>query len=200
MEVEPSVFVVDDDRAIREALHSLVSTVGLDTESYASFPDFLDAYNGNRPGCLVLDVRMPEIGGLEAMEVLKARGIAIPVIVITAYGDVSTAVRAMKAGVVDFFEKPFDNQKMLDTIQRSILDHVKSRQDAAWREEVLVRLEHLTPRERDVLDLVIAGNTNKTIAARLGIGRRTVEAHRARMMHKMRAKTVQTLQRIVEST
>ena len=143
---------------------------------------------------------MPDIGGLEAMEVLKAQGIAIPVIVITAYGDVSTAVRAMKAGAVDFFEKPFNNQEMLDTIQRSILDHAKFRKDVAQREEILARMNNLTSRERDVLDLVIAGNTNKTIAARLGIGRRTVEAHRARMMHKMRAKTVQTLQRIVEST
>ena len=200
MEVEPSVFVVDDDRAIREALQSLVSTVGLNTESYASFPKFLDAYNDDRPGCLVLDVRIPGIGGLEAMEVLKAQGMAIPVIIITAYGDVSTAVRAMKAGAVDFFEKPFNNQEILDTIQRSIFDHAKSRQDVAQREEILARMKNLTPRERKVFDLVIAGSTNKDIAARLGISRRTVETHRARMMHKMRAENVQTLQRIVEST
>ncbi len=197
---EPAVFIVDDDSAVRESLRELVGTVGLIVETYASFRAFLDAYNRDRPGCLVLDVRMPGVSGIEGLETLKAEGITIPVIVITAYGDVQTAVRAMKGGAVEFLEKPFNSQVLLDCIQRCVEGDAAGRQERARRATILAHRALLTPRERQVMDLVVAGEPNRAIAQQLGIARRTVEAHRARVMHKMRATTIQVLVRMGDVT
>lgn len=196
MVAEPRVFIVDDVKAVRESIRALVESVGLTAEAYASFPEFLDAYDPDRPGCLVLDVRMPDVSGIDALEKLKAQRTTIPVIIITAYGDVQTAVRAMKAGAVDFLEKPFNNQVLLDRIQRCVVQNSANRLKRLKGEKVLARLALLTPRERQVMDLVVAGKPNRAIAEELGISRRTVEVHRARVMRKMQADTVQTLMRM----
>ena len=198
MSPKPTVFIVDDEGAVRESLRALVGTVGLDAESHASFREFLDAYGPDRSGCLVLDVRMPGMSGIEGLETLKANAITIPVIVITGYGDVPTAVRAMKGGAVEFFEKPFNNQALLDSIQQCIERDAARRREQAERAAIMARLALLTPREREVLDFVVAGEPNRAIARKLEIARRTVEAHRARVMNKMQAKTVQALVRMLD--
>ncbi len=197
---EPTIFVVDDDQAVRESLRWLIEAIGLAVETFGSPSEFLGAYDRDRPGCVVLDVRLPGMSGLELQEKLRARGIDIPVIMITAFGDVPTAVRAMKGGAADFIEKPFNDQELLDCIQRCVERNGTRRQEQSQRATILARLARLTTREREVLDLVVAGNTSTAIAEQLGIGRRTVDSHRARMMRKMEAKTVQALLRMVDIT
>ncbi len=194
------VFIVDDDGAVRASLRALVNTIGLDVDTYASFREFLDAYRPDQAGCLVLDVRMPGMSGMEGLETLKAQGIAFPVIVITGYGDVLTAVRAMKGGAVEFFEKPFNNQELLDAVQRCVTQSVKSLQDRDQRDAINARRSLLTPRESQVMDLVVAGEPNRAIALQLEIARRTVEVHRAQVMKKMGAGRVQDLVRMAELT
>ncbi len=196
MAPKPTVFIVDDEVTVRESLRALVGTVGLDAETHASFREFLDAYSPDRTGCLVLDVRMPGMSGIEGLETLKANAITIPVIVITGYGDVPTAVRAMKGGAVEFFEKPFNNQALLDSIQQCIEGDVARRREQAERAAIMARLALLTPREHEVLDFVVAGEPNRAIARKLEIARRTVEAHRARVMEKMQAKSLSQLVRM----
>ncbi len=198
MAPRPTVFIVDDEAAVRESLRALVDTIGLNVETYASFREFLDVYSPDRAGCLVLDVRMPGMSGIEGLETLKAQGITLPVIVITGYGNVVTAVRAMKGGAVEFFEKPFNNQELLDAVQRCVMQSIKSSQDRGQRDAIIARRALLTPREREVMDLVVAGEPNRAIALQLEIARRTVEAHRAQVMKKMRAARVQDLVRMAE--
>lgn len=198
MSAKPTVFIVDDERAVRESLRELVGMVGLDAETHASLFEFLDAYSPDQPGCLVLDVRMPGMSGIEGLETLKANAITIPVIVITGYGDVPTAVRAMKGGAVEFFEKPFNNQALLDSIQQCIKRDAARRREQAERAAIMARLALLTPREREVLDFVVAGEPNRAVARKLEIARRTVETHRAQVMKKMQAKTVQALVRMLD--
>ncbi len=199
MAAKPTVFIVDDDPAVREALRTLVESVGLTAESYASFPEFLDIYARDRPGCLVLDVRMPGMSGIEGLETLKAQGMTLPVIVITGYGDVPTVVRAMKGGAAEFLEKPFNDQELLDCIQLCIAQNSINRLQRAERKMILSRMSLLTSRERQVMDLVVAGKSSKAIAHELGIARRTVEVHRTRLMHKMQAKSIQSLLQMVAS-
>ncbi len=193
----PTVFVVDDDATVREGVQWLLESVELAAETYASAHDFLAAYDPGRPGCLVLDVRMPGLSGLEAQARLAARGGRLPVIVITGHADVPMAVRAMKAGAVDFLEKPFSDQVLLDAVQRALAADSECRKRRARRDGLRARLALLTVRERDVLDLVLAGASNKVIAARLDVSDRTVEAHRARVMEKTQAQTVAELARLV---
>ena len=181
-------------------MRALVNTIGLDADTYASFREFLDAYRPDQAGCLVLDVRMPGMSGIEGLETLKAQGIAFPVIVITGYGDVLTAVRAMKGGAVEFFEKPFNNQELLDAVQRCVTQSVKLLQDRDQRDAINARRSLLTPRESQVMDLVVAGEPNRAIALQLEIARRTVEVHRAQVMKKMGAGRVQDLVRMAELT
>ena len=194
---EPTVFIVDDERAVRESIRWLVESVGLDVEMFASALEFLDSYNPGRPGCVVLDVRMPGMGGVDAMETFRARGITMPVIVITGHGDVSTAVRAMKQGAVDFIEKPFSDQLLLDRIQECIDRDAEDRRGSAARAEVLTRLASLSRRESEVLRLVVAGHANKTIARNLGISPKTIEIHRANLMRKMQSKSLAELVQMV---
>jgi FixJ family two-component response regulator len=197
---EPAVFVVDDDAAVRRFLGGLIESVELRVEAYASAQDFLKAYEPGRPGCLVLDVRMPGMSGLELQRELTDRAIDLPVIVLTGHGNVQVAVHAMKAGAVDFIEKPFDNELLLDRIQKAVAGSVHAASERIRRNEIAIRLQQLTPRERQVLDLVVSGETNKGVARHLEISERTVEIHRANVMRKMRATSLADLVRLVASS
>jgi FixJ family two-component response regulator len=182
---DPAIFVVDDDQSVRDSLRWLLESLRHRVETYASATEFLTHYDPDRPGCLVLDVRMPEVSGLQLQEILAVRRIQLPVIMITGHGDVSMAVRAMKAGALDFIEKPFNDQLFLECIQRGLQANVRQRRQDAEQQTVQTRLASLTTREREVLNRVVAGKPNKIIAAELGISARTVEVHRAHLMEKM---------------
>lgn len=192
-----AVFVVDDDEAIRDSLAALLQAEGLTVETFASGEAFLAAFDADdRPGCLLVDMRMPGMSGLELHEALAARAVSIPVIMITGQGDVPTAVRAMKAGVAEFVEKPVNPDEVLEMIGRLLAEQqvVAEARDAAA--DVMKRLDRLTPRERDVLKHLVAGAPNKVIAYELGISPRTVEVHRARVMEKMQARHLSELVRM----
>ncbi len=198
MSSEPTVFVVDDDSEVRDTLKWLVESVGLNIETFASAQDFLNAYDPNRPGCLVTDVRMPGMSGIELQEKLMAEEVTLPIIVVSGYADVPTAVRSMKGGAIDFVEKPFNEQMMLERIQLSILEDARLRQKRAQRERAQARLKSLTPREHQVMDLVILGRSNKQIARELDISPKTVEVHRSHVMAKMDAHSLAELVVIAE--
>lgn len=193
---EPTVFIVDDDPAIRKSLRWLIESVGLDVEAFASAQEFLAAYTADRPGCLVLDVRMRGMSGLELQDVLRERGCTIPVIIVTGYGDVPMAVRAMKAGAVYFIEKPVSDQVLLEQIERAIIEDARTRRGRSERRMIHQRIESLTPREREVLKLVVAGRSSREIADDLGVSPKTVDAHRAKIMQKMHARSVPHLIRM----
>ncbi len=190
---KPTVFVVDDDQGVRESIRWLIESVDLAVETFGSGQEFLDAYDPDKPGCVVLDVRMPQTSGLELQKKLLARGLEIPVIIVSAYGSVPVAVEAMKAGAVDFIEKPFSDQALLDRIHQAIAKDRDVRRGKAKRAEVAARVEELTSREREVMDLVVVGKATKRIAVDLGISPKTVESHRARIMHKMAADSLAEL-------
>ena len=192
---EPTVFFVDDDEAVRESMRWLVESVGLKIETFSSGQDFLDSYRPEQPGCLITDMRMPSMGGLELQERLRRRGSTLPVIIVTAFGDVQTAVRAMKRGAVDFLQKPYNNDQMLELIQRSIAKDQEERRRRSSRQSIEEGLQRLTPREREVLQLVVSGHSNKEIARELGIVPKTVEAHRAQVMDKMMVRSLADLVR-----
>ena len=191
-----TVFVVDDDEAVRNSLRWLIESVGVKVETYESAQAFLRAYRPKRAGCLVVDVRMPGMSGLELQDWLVMQGINLPVIVITGHGDVPMAVRAMKTGAVDFIEKPFNDQLLLDRIQSAVEQDIQRRHDNAERTEIEARLAQLTPREREVMNMVVAGDSNKMIATTLGVSKKTVEAHRAKVMEKMEAESLAELVRM----
>ena len=194
---EPVVFVVDDDEAVRTSLKALVESVGFRSEAYDSAQAFLAAYNAEQPGCLVLDVRMRGMSGLELQEELLKRNISLPIIIVTGHGDIPMAVRAMRAGAVDFIEKPYRDQALLDRIQQAIDRDHTVRAEHQERRSIQERLGQLTPRERDVLDLVMSGKINKQIAADLGVSLRAVESHRAKVMERMGAGSVAELVQMV---
>jgi len=190
---EPTVFIVDDDDAVRRFLSGLIESVELRVEAFASARDFLEAYEPGRPGCLVLDVRMPGMSGLELQRELADQAIDLPVIILTGHGNVQLAVHAMQAGAIDFVEKPFDNELLLDRIQRAVAENIRVGSERIKRIEIAERMQLLTPREREVLDLVVAGQTNKGVARHLDISEKTVEIHRANVMRKMQAKSLADL-------
>ncbi len=190
MTPEPTVFIVDDDDAVRRFLSGLIESVELRVEAFATARDFLEAYEPGRPGCLVLDVRMPGMSGLELQRELAEQAIDLPVIILTGHGNVQLAVYAMQAGAIDFVEKPFDNELLLDRIQKAVAENVRAGSERIKRIEIASRIQLLTPREREVLELVVAGQTNKGVARHLYISEKTVEIHRANVMRKMRAKTL----------
>jgi len=192
-----TVFVVDDDRAVRESLALLVQSVGLEVETFAGAGEFLDAYRPDRRGCLITDIRMPGMSGLELQERLTEDGYHIPVIVLTGFGDVPAAVRALKGGAVDFVEKPFNPQALLDLVQQALVRDTELREQAAREADLAERMALLTPREREIMALIVAGKANKVIAIDLSISERTVELHRGRIMRKMQARSVAELMRIV---
>lgn len=182
-----TVFVVDDDRAVRDSLRWLIQSVGLSVETFSTAAEFLAAYDPAKIGCLVLDVRMRGMSGLDLQEELERRGISLPVIIITGHADVPMAVRAMKAGAIDFLQKPFGDQALLDRIQKALERDREQRSASAEHEEILSRLAVLTPREREIVDLLVDGKANKEIASDLGLSTRTVEGHRANIMDKLGA-------------
>lgn len=194
---EPTVFIVDDDREVREAIELLMDSVGLGSRSFDSAQAYLDQFDPDVPGCLVLDVRMRGISGLELQERLAEAPIHPPVIVVTGHGDVPMAVRAVKAGAVDFIEKPFHDQTLLDAVHRAFAQDARNRGLASRLADIQERLTRLTPRERDILDQVVAGKRNKVIAADLQISQSTVEAHRAKVMEKMEARSLSELMRMM---
>jgi FixJ family two-component response regulator len=194
---EPTVFIVDDDQEVREALELLMSSIGLEAETYGSAREFLDRFDPERTGCLVLDIRMKGMSGLELQQRLHEHPLHPPIVVITGHGDVPMAVRAVKGGAVDFIEKPFNDQILLDAVHRAIEQDAEQRGRVSQLAEIRARLGRLTPREREILDLVIAGHRNKVIAIDLGISQSTVEAHRARVMEKMQARSLSDLMRMM---
>jgi FixJ family two-component response regulator len=197
---EPTVFVVDDDAAVRDALRLLARSVGLRAETFDSAQGFLLAYEPDCLGCLVLDVRMPGMSGLELQEQLAERGATIPIVFVTAHGDVPMAVQAMRAGAVDFLQKPFRDQDLIDKIQAAIARHRRLLSMAEDADAVRTRLDTLTPREREVMAMVVQGKANKVIAIDLGISKRTVEIHRARVMEKMEAQSLSHLVQMAMGT
>jgi two-component system response regulator FixJ len=196
-ETNPTIFVVDDDEAVRNSLRFLLKSVGLTAVTLASADEFLKSYKPEQAGCLVLDVRMPGMSGLELQQELNLRGAMIPVIFITGHGDVPMAVEAMQHGAFDFLQKPFRDQELIDHIQRALAADQKNRQLLKERDRVRVRLDSLTPREHEVLNLMLRGTPNKVMAAELGLSQRTVEIHRARVMEKTEASSVAQLVRMV---
>jgi FixJ family two-component response regulator len=186
----PAVYVVDDDDGMRRALHTLLSTIGYKTEVFSHASEFLANFKADSPGCLVLDIRMPDMSGLELQQHLNRVGSMLPVIFITGHGDVPMAVQAMKEGAFEFIQKPFRDQDLLDHINHALKLDAENRSTVARRAEVLHRLESLTPRERQVMDLVVEGAANKVIAIDLDLSERTVEIHRAKVMEKMGARSV----------
>ena len=192
-EKQPTVFIVDDDPAIRFAMQALMDSVNIEHEIYASGDEFLKNVDDHRAGCLVLDIRMPGLGGLELQEELIKRGSTLPIIFITGHGDVPMAVDAMQKGAVDFIQKPFRDQDLLDRIREAIKTDQERREEQQRHAEVAERLGRLTNREREVFDLVVTGKPNKVIAYELGVSQRTVEIHRARVMEKMQARSLADL-------
>ena len=192
-EKQPTVFIVDDDPAIRFAMQALMDSVNIEHEIYASGDEFLQGVEDHRAGCLVLDIRMPGLGGLELQDELITRGSTLPIIFITGHGDVPMAVDAMQKGAVDFIQKPFRDQDLLDRIREALKTDQERREEQQKHAEVAERLARLTNREREVFDLVVTGKPNKVIAYELGVSQRTVEIHRARVMEKMQARSLADL-------
>jgi two-component system, LuxR family, response regulator FixJ len=193
----PTVFVVDDDDAVRNSLKLLLKSVGLAAQTHGSAQEFLATYDAQQPGCLVLDVRMPGMSGLEMQQELNMRGATIPVIFITGHGDIPMAVEAMQHGAFDFLQKPFRDQELLDRVNRALARDAEKRTQLRHKDIILERLTTLSPREREVLDLVTRGKPNKIVAADLGVSQRTVEIHRARVMEKMDATSLAELVRMM---
>jgi len=187
------VMVVDDDAGVRNAMRSLLKSVGLNSLLFASAQEFLTAYQPSQLGCLVLDIRMPGMSGMELQQQLNLRGAVIPVIFMTGHGDIPMAVEAMQHGAFDFLQKPFRDQDLLDRIQRAIVKDAELRKSLGEHERIRSHLESLTPREREVLDLMTQGKQNKVIGQELGVSPRTIEIHRARVMEKMHATSVAEL-------
>ena len=196
-EQPPTVFVVDDDEAVRNSLRFLLKSVGLATRTLASSAEFLETYSPSQPGCLVLDVRMPGMSGLELQQQLNVRGAVIPVIFITGHGDIPMAVEAMQHGAFDFLQKPFRDQDLIDRIQRALAKDARNRSSLKEHDRIRQRFDSLTPREREVLTLMTRGKANKVMAAELGLSQRTVEIHRARVMEKSGAASLAQLVRMV---
>jgi FixJ family two-component response regulator len=197
-EQDPVVFVIDDDRMIREGLQSLIRSVGLRVETFASAQEFLGAKRPDAPTCLVLDVRMPGISGLDLQLKLRDGGIPIPIIFITGHGDIPMSVRAMKEGAHEFLTKPIRGQDLLDAVQKAIASDRKLRKERQEVDEIRKRFESLTPREKEVLDLVVAGLLNKKIADQLAMSELTVKTHRAHVMEKTQADSLAHLVRMAE--
>ncbi len=196
MKREPIIYIVDDDDAVRDSLELLLESEGKTVRSFAAGLTFLERADLERQGCVLLDVRMPDINGLDLQERLAGTGTRLPVIIMTGHGDVPMAVRAMKAGAVDFIQKPFTDQQMLDSIERALTLGERLGQEQAEAKRAGERIAGLTPREREVMESLVAGHPNKVIAYELDISPRTVEIHRARVMEKMQVRSLSELVRL----
>jgi two-component system, LuxR family, response regulator FixJ len=193
---DPIVYIVDDDPDMLDSLRWLMKTIGLRVEAFSSAADFLRDFSPSSPGCLIFDIRMPGTSGLDLFETLVARGERMPVIFITAFADVPMAIRAMKSGAVEFVEKPFNRQRLLEKVQRAIKNDIEHRRSHADREALQSRFRKLTDKEREVLELIKAGRPNKAIATRLEITPRAVEMRRASLMKKLGVSSLVELLRL----
>ena len=193
---QPIVFIIDDDSSIREGVADLLRSIGLQVEAFASTQQFLDSKRPDAPGCIVLDVRLPGLSGLDSQRVLAISDIRLPIIFISGHGDIPMSVRAIKSGAIEFLTKPLHEQQLLDAVHAGIERDRARREEAEALAELRSRFETLTPREREVLSLVVTGQPNKQIAARLGLSEMTVKVHRSQIMHKTRAKSVIDLVRM----
>jgi len=194
-----TVYVVEDDEAVRDSLQLMLRSAGLSVATYGNANDFLDDWNESMAGCIVLDIRMPGMDGMELQKHLNERHSLLPIIFVTGHGDVPMAVEAMKHGAVEFIQKPYREEELLDKIQRALEKDADQRESLNRRQEIVRRIETLTPREREIMDRMIAGQANKVIAIELDISQRTVEIHRSRVMHKMGTHSLAHLVRMVLS-
>jgi two-component system, LuxR family, response regulator FixJ len=193
----PVVHVIDDDPSLRKSIEFLAESVGLQTQTFESSQAFLDRADPNTPGCILLDVRMPGMSGLDLLDLIRQKGFVHPVIIITGHADVPMAVRALKSGATEFIEKPFNDQDLIDRVQQAIDDDAENRNSLEDRTSIKARVRTLTPREAEVMELVVEGNANKQIAAMLGLSEKTIEVHRSRVMRKMEAANAADLIRMV---
>ena len=194
----PTVFIVDDDRGMRQAIQDLVESVGLRAEAYATGQEFLRRKRTSDPSCLVLDVRLPQVSGLDLQRQLAETGVQIPIIFITAHGDIPMSVRALKSGAVEFLTKPFRDQDLLDAIQQALQRDSAAREQQTEIHELNERYQSLTVREREVMNLVVSGMLNKQIASEIGASEATVKIHRGHVMQKMQAGSVADLVRMAD--
>ena len=192
------VYVVDDDPSVRKALERLLRSADYDAKTFASAPEFLDFTCPDTPGCLILDIKMPELSGLELQDRLSEKGISLPIIFITGHGTVPASVRAFKAGAIDFLQKPFKDIELLDAVSHGIEKHRRLRREQKEMKTLRAKLETLTPREREVFSHVTSGLLNKQVAFDLGITEKTIKVHRARVMQKMGAQSLADLVRFAE--
>jgi two-component system response regulator FixJ len=190
------VYLVDDEFAVRDSLTLLIETAGFAVQSFASALEFLDHYDHERPGCLLLDVRMPEMSGLDLQQALNERNIGIPIIFISGHAEVADSAKAFRAGAIDFLEKPFENGMLLERLAEGIHKDLYARSQQALKHEILQRLRQLTPREMEVLRLIISSHSNKESARILNVSNRTIDAHRARIMEKLQADSLAELMKI----
>jgi FixJ family two-component response regulator len=187
------VYIVDDDDAVRDSLCFLLKSVGINGNGFSSGNEFLEAYDPDWQGCILLDIRMPGISGMEVQRQLAERNCPLPIIFITGHGDIPMAVEAMHLGAYDFIQKPFHDQELLDRIQQALTTYRESQDELTLKNEVQVHYEKLTPREKEVMEAVVRGHANKVIAMDLELSQRTVEIHRARVMEKMQARSLASL-------
>ncbi|OGP65629.1 MAG: DNA-binding response regulator [Deltaproteobacteria bacterium RBG_13_47_9] len=197
-EESPIVYVVDDDPSVRRSLARLIRSAGFRVETFAQAQDFLDQKEGTDPSCLVLDVNLPERSGLDLQRELSSRGYSMPIVFITGYGNIPMTVQAMKGGAVEFLEKPIDHQVLMNAIHQAIKKDRQMKQQFNEVNEIRQRLASLTPREKEVLPLVVSGMLNKQIAFKLGTTEKTIKVHRARIMEKMRADSLADLVRLAQ--
>lgn len=199
MQDTETVFIIDDDDEVRNALRRLMVSIGLNVAVFASANEFLEQFDAEVPGCILLDVRMPGMSGLALQEHLQTFPVSPPVIIITGHGDVPMAVQAIQNGAIDFIQKPFNDQLLLESIHKAIEIDARQRGKASRKAEIQQRINLLTVRETEVMEQVVSGKRNKVIAFDLGITQSTVEAHRAKVMEKMQAKTLSDLMRMLLS-
>jgi two-component system, LuxR family, response regulator FixJ len=197
MTAEPTVFVVDDNPAVRKSLQALMSAAGLMSETYASAEEFLATYDAQRPGCLVLDIRLRGRNGLDLQDEIRRRNAALPIIVMTGYGDVPTSVRAFKGGAIDFLRKPVPPKALIERIREALAMDARARAGAAQHAELVDHIAQLTPRERQVMEQLAMGKSSKAIATELDISARTVESHRRTVLRKMNVSSAAELARAV---
>ena len=195
--VKPTVFIVDDDEAVRGALRLLMKSVGHEAKTFDSGDEFLASCSSGVSGCLILDIRMPGMSGLELQEKLQQQGVNIPIIFITGHGDVPMAVQAMKHGAMEFLQKPFREQDLVDLVNQALEKNENSHKLALQRTEIEPRIAKLTPRERQIMDMIVQGKASKVIAIDLGVSQRTVDTHRTRIMRKMQARSLAELVQMV---